>query len=155
MDRDEKMVKKKSTKKNASKKSKVVRSVAVKPATTKKEEKSMAGNTGLDQNVAGALCYVLGLITGIIFLVIEPNNKYIKFHAMQSILWSVGIWILFMILGMIGILTFGIGFLILAPLMMIIQLIAVLSWLWLMYQAYSGNKWQFPIVGGIADNMSK
>jgi len=41
--------------------------------------------TGLQQNVAGLLCYVLGWITGIIFLVIEKDNKFIRFHAVQSI----------------------------------------------------------------------
>src|SRR5659263_765145 len=40
---------------------------------------------GLDENIAGALCYFLGFITGIVFLLTEKDNKFIKFHAIQSI----------------------------------------------------------------------
>ena len=43
-------------------------------------------STGLDENVAGLLCYILGWITGIVFLVIEPDNKFVRFHALQSII---------------------------------------------------------------------
>ena len=40
-------------------------------------------STGLPENVAGLLCYVLGWITGIVFLLIEPGNKFVRFHAFQ------------------------------------------------------------------------
>ena len=43
-------------------------------------------STGLDENVAGLLCYVLGWISGIVFLLIEPENKFVRFHAIQSII---------------------------------------------------------------------
>lgn len=43
-------------------------------------------STGLQENIAALLCYVLGWITGLIFFLIEPNNKFIRFHAMQSII---------------------------------------------------------------------
>src|ERR1700688_3871203 len=50
-----------------------------------------SGNTGLSSNVAGALAYILGLITGILFLVLEPykSDRFVRFHAMQSVLFSV------------------------------------------------------------------
>ena len=58
-------------------------------------------STGLDENVAGALCYVLWWITGVIFLILEPNNKNIRFHAFQSIIvfgvitliWAIFFWV--------------------------------------------------------------
>ena len=43
-------------------------------------------STGLTENVAGLLCYILGWITGIIFLILEPDNKFVRFHAIQSII---------------------------------------------------------------------
>jgi len=42
-------------------------------------------STGLQENIAGLLCYVLGWVTGIIFLFIEKENKFVRFHAVQSI----------------------------------------------------------------------
>ena len=42
-------------------------------------------STGLAENVAGLLCYVLGWISGLIFILIEPENKFVRFHAIQSI----------------------------------------------------------------------
>src|SRR5581483_12059622 len=55
---------------------------------------------GLETNVASALCYLLGLVTGIIFLVIAPynQNKTVRFHAFQSIFAHIAVivlWILF------------------------------------------------------------
>ena len=47
----------------------------------------------MSSNVAGLLCYILGFITGIIFLVIEPykNDKFVRFHAFQSIFFNVAL----------------------------------------------------------------
>ena len=40
---------------------------------------------GIDQNLAGLLCYVVGWVTGIVFLILEGKNKFVRFHAVQSI----------------------------------------------------------------------
>ena len=40
---------------------------------------------GLDENIASALTYVLTFLTGIIFILVEKENKTVRFHAMQSI----------------------------------------------------------------------
>jgi uncharacterized membrane protein len=45
----------------------------------------MTTKTGLQENVAGVLCYVLGWVSGIIMLILEPENKFVRFHAFQSI----------------------------------------------------------------------
>ena len=54
-------------------------------------------STGLDENVAGLLCYVATWITGIIFFVIEKDSKFVKFHAMQSIITFAAINVLMII----------------------------------------------------------
>src|ERR671920_532767 len=58
--------------------------------------------TGLPANVAGALAYVLGPITGILFYVLEKDNRFIRFHAAQSIAVSVLMIILSIVLGILG-----------------------------------------------------
>jgi uncharacterized membrane protein len=40
--------------------------------------------TGLDENIAGLLCYVGWWVSGIIFLILEPKNRFVRFHALQS-----------------------------------------------------------------------
>ncbi|MGH7565468.1 MAG: DUF4870 domain-containing protein, partial [Gemmatimonadota bacterium] len=61
-------------------------------------------STGLDPKLAGLLCYILGLITGLIFFLIEKSNDVVRFHAAQSIVFSgsvIVLWIVLMILGLI------------------------------------------------------
>jgi uncharacterized membrane protein len=111
---------------------------------------------GLTENVASALCYLFGLITGIIFLILAPynRNKTIRFHAFQSIFAHIAVivvWILFLIvIGMIGLVTHGLGF-ILFPLF---SLAVVALWLYLMYQAYNNRKVKLPVVGDLAEKQA-
>ncbi|WP_058306506.1 DUF4870 domain-containing protein [Gracilibacillus massiliensis] len=105
------------------------------------EEKGKT-SSGMTENVAGALTYVLGFITGIIFLLIEKENRFVRYHAFQSIILWVGFFILSFILGLIPILGW-----ILSALMTPVGLII---WIYCMYQAYQGKEFQFPMVGKIA-----
>jgi uncharacterized membrane protein len=111
---------------------------------------------GLTENVASALCYLVGLVTGIIFLVIAPynRNKTIRFHAFQSIFAHIAViilWILFTIaVGMIGVFTHGIGF----TLFPLFSLAAIALWLYLMYEAYNNRKVKLPLVGDLAEKQA-
>jgi uncharacterized membrane protein len=116
--------------------------------------------SGLTDNVAGALCYVAGLITGIVFLVLAPynQNKFIRFHAFQSIFFNVlwiAIWIADLIVGVLlhSIFPFGVG-LLMALVGLVIWLGGFLLWLFLMYKAYSNEKFMLPIIGPIADKQA-
>lgn len=104
---------------------------------------------GLTQNTASALCYLFGLVTGIIFLVLAPynQNKTIRFHAFQSIFLHVGIIVLWIVLL---ILTHGFGFL-LFPLF---SLACFLLWLYMMYTAYNNKKVKLPLVGDLAEKQA-
>jgi uncharacterized membrane protein len=111
---------------------------------------------GLDENVASAACYVLGWLTGIIFFLVEKENKTVRFHAMQSILTflplTVIIWILsalFMGVAMMG--GWGIWWIIIT----LIEIVMLILWLFLMYKAYLGEKFLVPIVGPIAESQIK
>jgi uncharacterized membrane protein len=97
----------------------------------------MASGTGLNKNTSGALAYVLGPITGVIFLVIE-KDPYVRFHAMQSIVVFVALFALQFILG----LTF-----ILLPLVPLVGIVSFILWLLLIYKAWQGEKWEVPLLG--------
>lgn len=101
-----------------------------------------AGGTGLQPNVAGALCYLLGLITGIVFLMIEKENRFVRFHAMQSIIVALAFVVVSIVLGFIPILGWVLGFL--------INLLGAALWVVLMVKAYQGEEWEVPVLGKIA-----
>ncbi len=111
---------------------------------------------GLQENMASALCYILGLVTGIIFLVLQPynQNKTIRFHAFQSIFFCVA-WIIFRVALSIILSALGIGLGILFSLLhlfiwLVIGLGGFLLWLFLMWRAYNNNPLVLPIIGPMA-----
>ncbi len=115
----------------------------------------VSAGLGLTSNVAGALAYVLGLITGIVFLVLEPykRDRFVRFHAMQSILFcvaAIAFSIAWSILVNIMISISGWTAVALTPIGLAISLGFFLFWLFLMYQAYSQREFRIPIIGAIA-----
>src|SRR5215472_15902371 len=117
---------------------------------------SPAASTGMSNNVAGLLCYVLGWITGLIFLLIEPykNDKFVRFHAFQSIFFNVAyiaIWIAFVVLsGVMAAATHGASLLITGPLFMVIGLGFLVCWVFLLIKAYGNQTFKLPIIGALA-----
>ncbi len=111
-----------------------------------------AAASGLTENVASALCYLFGLVTGIIFLLIAPynQNKTVRFNAFQSIFMHVAIIILWILYTMTSFLTHGIGFL-LFPLF---SLLVIVLWLYMMFTAYNGKKVKLPVVGDLAEKQA-
>ena len=101
---------------------------------------------GLDANVAACLSYVLGLITGIIFYVLEKENKFVKFHAMQSIVVFGAVFVLGIILPFIPVIG-----LILLP---IVYIGSIVLWILLMVKAYQGETFKLPIAGDMAEKNS-
>jgi uncharacterized membrane protein len=100
-------------------------------------------STGMNQNVAGLLCYLAGWITGLIFFLIEKENRFVRFHAMQSIITFGSLTVLFMILGFIPF----VGWM-LMPILAILQLIL---WIVLMVKAYQGQLFKLPMIGDMAE----
>jgi uncharacterized membrane protein len=117
---------------------------------------SSVTSTGMSENVASALCYLLGLITGIIFLVLAPynQNRTVRFHAFQSIFYHVGIivvWIGWTIVNVtFAAITHGVSGLISLPISMLLGLGFFILWLYLMYSAYNNKMVVLPIVGPLA-----
>ncbi len=109
---------------------------------------------GLEENIEGALCYLLGWLTGIIFYIIEKDNKFVRFHAKQSMLVFFPLWILSFIFGG-GFLFWG-GFFwgawaFLVVIGWLIWIVIFILWIILMIKAYQGETYKLPIVGDIAE----
>ena len=98
--------------------------------------------TGLNPNVAGTLSYVLGFVTGIFFFVIE-KDKYIRFHALQSIIVFGFLFVSSTLLGFIPFI--GILF------SLLITPLSIVLWVLLMVKAYQGKKYKIFIAGDIAE----
>jgi uncharacterized membrane protein len=108
---------------------------------------------GMTDNAASALCYVLGLITGILFLVLAPynQNKTIRFHAFQSIFMSVACIVFSMVFNIV----FGVlhiySLLLLSPL---ISLAFFVLWIYMIITAYQGKTVVLPVIGPIAQKQA-
>jgi uncharacterized membrane protein len=103
---------------------------------------------GLSDNVAGMLAYVT-IIPAIIFLVLEPynRNRFIRFHAFQSIFLCIG-WIIIHTILRILLPWF------LWPLWGVIDLALFVLWIVLLMKAYSGQMWKLPVVGDMAEKQA-
>ncbi len=109
----------------------------------------------MSSNVAGLLTYILGFITGIIFLVIEPykDDKFVRFHAFQSIffcaawiafwfVWSILSSVLGYLVGPLAFVMWGVGSL--------ISLAFIAYWIFLMFKAYNNERYMIPVIGEFA-----
>ncbi len=114
-------------------------------------------STGLDPQLAGLLCYILGLITGLIFYLIEKTNQTVRFHAAQSIVFSIAWIVIWVVLGIVGLVLGQISYA-LGNLFGIVSLLVWLGlfivWIVLLVKGYSGEKWKLPVLGDIAERMA-
>jgi uncharacterized membrane protein len=117
-----------------------------------------SAQSGMSENVAALLSYLLGWVTGIIFLLID-KRPFVKFHAAQSIVVFGGLHILTIIIGIFfgagmmfrgGFGAFGMG----AALYGLINLVAFILWILLMVKAYQHEKFEVPVAAGIAKSFS-
>ncbi len=102
---------------------------------------------GMEENIEGALCYVLGWVTGIVFYLLEKENKFVRFHAMQSILTFLPLTVIYWIFGWLLWWIPFIGW----AISVLIGLLMFILWIVLMIKAYQGEKFKLPIVGDMAE----
>jgi uncharacterized membrane protein len=113
----------------------------------------------MTDNMAGALCYLVGFITGILFLVLTPynQNREIRFHAFQSIFLNIA-WIALWIV--ITIILIPLRYIPFLGLFLSLILEAVLGlggfilWLYMMFKTYNGEKIVLPVVGPLAEKQA-
>lgn len=122
-----------------------------------------AGTSGMQENVAGGLSYVLGWITGLIFYFID-KRPFVRFHAAQSIVLFGGLHILTIILGMLlgvgmfmggghaaGLAGAGMAW----GLLSLIDLVVFVLWIVCMIMAFQGKKFRVPVVADLAESIFK
>jgi uncharacterized membrane protein len=120
---------------------------------------TQSAESGMSENVAGFLCYLVGWVTGLIFFLID-KRPFVRFHAAQSIVVFGGLHIINIVLGIFffhagfmmmgGFGAFGMG----AALYSLISLVAFVLWILLMVKAYQHEKFEVPIAAGIAKSFA-
>ena len=102
-----------------------------------------ASSTGLDENVAGALCYLGLFVSGIILLLLEKRSSFVRFHALQSTVTFGALYVVYWILGWVP------------PFAGLVWIATVILWVVFLVKAYQGERWQLPIIGEIAEQRSR
>ena len=105
-------------------------------------------SSGMDENLAGALTYALGWITGALFLVTEPANAFVRYHAWQSVIVFGALSIAWFVSVSVLVVGWFVAFVILPPL-------SVFLWLLLMYKAYQGERYKLPLAGDLAEQRQR
>ena len=100
-------------------------------------------STGLTENLAGLLCYILTWVTGVIFLILEKDNTFVRFHAVQSIVVFAPLQILIWIFAFVPVIGWIVDFLLGA--------LGFILWIVLMVRAYQGQRWKVPVLGDLAE----
>lgn len=115
-----------------------------------------AASPGMTNNLAGALCYIAGIVTGIVFLVLEPYNKnrFVRFHAFQAIFFWIACFAFYVVWRFIFLSVFftpGLGLWgLLGLIWLVIELAMFAAWIFLMYKAYNNEEFKLPFIGDLA-----
>ena len=139
--------------------------MATQPARTEQQRTGGESGLGLEPNVAGALAYALGILTGALVYLTDPDDTFVRFHAAQSMVVSgalivtwIGFGMLSGFVGAAGAATGGVFvFAILGPLLGLVWLVLALGsfglWAFLIVSAYRGRSPRIPGAAGIADSL--
>jgi uncharacterized membrane protein len=106
-------------------------------------ESTTGSTTGLDPKLGGLLCYLLGWITGVIFLVLEKSDDFVRFHAYQSTATFGALFVLSVVAGWLPVIG--------ALLQMLIGPVTLILWIVLMVKAWQGERFKLPVVGDWAE----
>jgi Predicted membrane protein len=116
---------------------------------------------GLNENIGGLLCYSLGWLSGLIFLLLEKENKFIRFHAIQSLITFLSISLLYLfVTSLVPAVTYSYNLYygwtstpnpVYVLIVLLVGFISLILWLLLMYKAYKGEKFKLPLIGDFAE----
>lgn len=111
-------------------------------------------STGLSENASALLCYLFVWVGGLVFLIPENKSRYVRFHALQSLIFFgfLAILNMFISLSLVGELFI---YRFIAPLIsLLVWTIGIVFWVVGMVKAYTGERYKFPVVGEIAEKES-
>ncbi len=103
---------------------------------------------GMQPNIAAGLSYVLGWVTGLIFFLMEKQNRFVRFHAMQSILFFGGLTVIRIVLSVVDFI--GVPFLG-GLIWFVVGIIGLVGYIVLLINAFQGKYYKLPVVGDYAE----
>ena len=115
-------------------------------------EASPSTASGLQSNVAAGLCYLIGFITGIFFLVVDPykSDRFVRFHAFQAIFLSVVWFALYFVFAIFSAILPSMLWRVMWMMDSVLGLAFFLLWVFLMYKAYNKEEFKLPVIGDLA-----
>ena len=122
-------------------------------------------STGLDENVASLLSYIFGWISGLVFFLIEKDSRLVRFHAMQSLLFNILIFVVAFVLWVVLFVFFLILSQVSGALTTLLSLVSVLiwavfsivalgAWILCLVKAFQGQYFKLPVIGNFAEKFS-
>lgn len=114
-------------------------------------------STGLEPNFAAALAYLAGPFSGVLMLLVERTNRYVRFHAWQAVLALGGLGVLALALLLFSFLTLllsPLAFTLMYRLSAIVAVLWVVAWVWCLVQAFTGRAWKMPVAGRYAERLA-
>lgn len=118
------------------------------PSTpTSPERPPDPSSTGLDPTLAALLAYLVGFVSGLVFLVIEKQSAYVRFHAMQSTITFLALFVISIVAGFIPVIGGLIG--------AAVTILSLVLWVFLMVKAFQGEWYKLPTIGDMAEERSQ
>jgi uncharacterized membrane protein len=114
-------------------------------------------STGLDRNIAAALAYLAGPVSGLLIVILERSSRFVRFHAMQSIVGLGGLWLLaaaFGLLAGLAVFVSATGFFVLLYAAWITGGAWIVVWIICLVKAFTGQWWKLPVAGDYAERWS-
>ncbi len=133
--------------------------------TTPSAVQPAKSSTGLDENVAALLSYVLTWVSGLVFFVIEKDSRLVRFHAVQSLILTivffvgfVVLWIAWVVIALVagqisGLLGSLVG-LVIGLIIFVYGAACFVGWILGMIKAYQGQYFKLPVIGNLAEKFS-
>lgn len=115
-------------------------------------------STGLEPNFAAALAYLAGPFSGILILLVERSNGFVRFHAWQSVLGLGALGLLSagtLIFSFLTLLLSPVAFTVMYRLSEVLAIVWVLAWVVCLIKAFSGSRWHMPVVGRYAERFAR
>ena len=132
-------------------------SSAVAPSPAPGHVSPAASSTGLEPTIAAALAYLVGPLSGILVLLAERSNRFVRFHAWQAILGLGGLWLIAAALYLLAFITLFVsatGFRVMLWLSTLAWVCWVVVWIFCLVNAFTGQMWRMPLVGEYAERRS-
>lgn len=109
-------------------------------------EGGAGSSLGLDSNLAGLLCYLVGFISGVLFVLLEKQDGYVRFHAYQSLAAFGALFVISVVAGFVPVVG--------GLLAMLVSPVSLIVWILMMVKAYQGERYKLPVVGDWAEQQA-